>query len=124
MTRLLVKPRRGRKLSTGQAKYDEFVSVGEAKHDVLVAQADALIAEATAEHQRLITEARERSTGMVIEAQEVRAEVLQSLGRDRSQLQKEIEQLRTFEREHRAPLKSYIEGQLSELERTGVQEPG
>src|SRR5665811_2218086 len=47
-TRLLVKPRRGRKSSSrpGQAKYDEFVSAGEAKHDALIAEAEALVAEA------------------------------------------------------------------------------
>lgn len=109
-------------LSTGQAKYDEFMSVGAAKRDVLIAEADALVAEATAEHDRLLTEARERSTGMVAEAEKVRADVLQGLGRDRSVLQQEIEELRTFERDHRAPLKSYIEDQLIELEHTGIDE--
>jgi cell division septum initiation protein DivIVA len=110
-------------LSTGQARYDEFVSVGAAKHDVLIAEADALVAEATAEHDRLLTEARERSTGMVVEAQKVRAEVLQGLGRDRSVLQQEIEDLKVFERDRRAPLKSYIEDQLVELEHTALDEP-
>ena len=110
-------------LSTGQARYDELVSVGAAKHDVLIAEADALVAEATAEHDRLLTEARERSTGMVVEAQKVRAEVLQGLGRDRTALQQEIEELRVFERDRRAPLKSYIEDQLVELEHTATDEP-
>jgi DivIVA domain-containing protein len=102
-------------LSTGQAKYDEFVSVGGAKHDVL-------IAEATAEHEHMITEARERSTGMVADAQQKRAEVLQALGRERSLLQNKVEELGTFERDYRARLKSYLEGQLVELEQTGADE--
>lgn len=109
-------------LSTGQAKYDEFVSEGAAKHDVLIAEADALVADATAEHDRLLSEARERSTGMVVEAQKVRAEVLQGLGEDRSVLEQEIEALRVFERDHRAPLKSYIEDQLIELEHSAIDE--
>lgn len=110
-------------LSTGQAKYDELVSVGTAKHDGLIAEADARVAAAATEHERLLTEARERSAGMVVEAEKVRAEVLQGLGRDRSALQQEIEQLRTFERDHRAPMKSYLEDKLVELEHTGTDEP-
>ena len=87
-------------LSTGQAKYDEFVSAGQAKHDELVAEAEALVAE----------------------AQNQRAEVLAGLGSERGVLQKEIEQLRTIERDHRARLKSYLEGQLIKLEQTSADE--
>jgi len=87
-------------VSTGQAKYDEFVSAGKAKHDALIAEADALVAE----------------------AQQKKAEVLAGLGSERGVLQKEIEQLRTFEREYRARLKSYLEGQLIELEQAGADE--
>lgn len=111
-------------LSTSQAKYDEFVSVGAAKHDALVAEADGLMAEATAEHERMITEARERSTGMVVEAQLKSAEVLQGLGSERSLLQQEIDDLRTSERDHQARQKSYLEGQLIELEQAGPDETG
>jgi hypothetical protein len=89
-------------LSTGQAKYDEFVSAGKAKHDELIAEAEAL----------------------VVEAQQKRAEVLAGLGSERGVLQKEIEELRTIERDHRARLKSYLEGQLIELEQTGADETG
>jgi hypothetical protein len=87
-------------LSTGQAKYDEFVSAGKAKHDELIAEAEELIAE----------------------AQHKRAEVLQGLGSERSALQKEIEGLRTIERDYRTGLKSYVEGQLIKLEQAGADE--
>jgi hypothetical protein len=109
-------------LSTGQAKHDEFVSAGEAKHDALIAEAEALLAEANAEHQRMITEARERSTEMVAEAQQKRAAIFQELGSERHLLQKKIEELRAFERGHRAHLKSYLEGQLVELDQSGADE--
>jgi len=89
-------------LSTGQAKYDAFVSAGKAKHDALIAEAEALVAD----------------------AQQKRAEVLQGLSSERSVLQKEIDELRAFERRHRAQLKSYMEGQLIELEQTGSDESG
>jgi cell division septum initiation protein DivIVA len=80
-------------VSTGQAKYDEFMSAGKAKHDALIA-----------------------------EAQQKKAEVLQGLGSERGVLQKEIEELRTFERDYRTHLKSYLEGQLIELEQAGADE--
>jgi hypothetical protein len=89
-------------LSTGQAKYDEFASAGKAKHDALIAQAEALVAE----------------------AQQKKAEVLAGLRGERSVLQKEIEELRTFERDYHTHLKSYLEGQLIELEQTGADETG
>ncbi len=109
-------------LSTGQARYEELVSVGEAKHDALIAEADELIAKANAEREQIITEAREHCTGMVTEAQQTRAEVLQSLGHERGLLYSEIEELRIFERDQRAHLKSYLEGELSKLEQSGSNE--
>jgi cell division septum initiation protein DivIVA len=111
-------------LTTGQASYDEFVSVGKAKHDALVAEAEALIFRATAEHEHMITEARERSTGMVTEAQQKKADVLQGLGTERRSVQKEIEELQAFERNHRAHLKSFLQGQLIELEQTEADQTG
>ena len=63
---------------------------------------------------------RERAAGMVAEAQQKRAEVLQTLGHERSLLQQKIDELRTFERDYRARLKSHLESQLRELEQSGA----
>jgi hypothetical protein len=84
-----------RVLALAQKLHDEYVAEGQAEHDALIA-----------------------------EAQQKRAEVLQELGSERSLLQKEIEELRTSERDHRTRLKSYVEGQLIELEQTGAGETG
>jgi DivIVA domain-containing protein len=102
-------------LSSAQAKHNELFSTGQAKYD-------ELIAEAAARHEQMITEARERSTGMVAEAQQRKATVLQALSRERDVLQKKIDELRTFERDYRVRLKSYLEGQLHELDQTGADE--
>ena len=102
-------------LADAQAKHNELSSTGQAKYD-------ELIAEAAARHEQMITEARERSTGMVAEAQQRKATVLQALSRERDVLQKTIDELRTFERDYRARLKSYLEGQLHELDQTGADE--
>lgn len=66
---------------------------------------DALIAEGHATAARIVSEAE--------------AEQRQQIGvldQERSALEQRIDGLRTFEREYRAKLKSYIEGQLQELD--------
>jgi DivIVA domain-containing protein len=114
---------RERLIGEGQLRHDQVIGEANAKQEELryTAQAkhDSLIAEATARHEQMITEARERATGMVAEAQQKRAEVLQSLGHERSLLQQKIDELRTFERDYRARLKSHLEGQLRELDQIG-----
>ena len=111
-------PAAARLLALAQKLHDEYVSEGKAKHDALIAEADELLAKANVERQHIITEARERSTGMVTEAQQKRAEVFQTLGHERGLLQKKIEELRNFERDQRAHLQSYLEGQLIKLDQT------
>jgi hypothetical protein len=91
---------RERLIREGQAKYDEFVSAGKAKRDELIAEGETRVAE----------------------AQQKRAEVLQRLDSERSVLQKEIEELRIFEHDHRTLLKSYFEGELIKLEQSGKDE--
>ena len=117
---------RERLISEGQLRHDQVVGEATARQEELryTAQAkhDALIAEATSRHEQMITEARERATGMVAEAQQKRAEVLQTLGHERSLLQQKIDELRTFERDYRARLKAHLEGQLHDLEQIGSKE--
>jgi DivIVA domain-containing protein len=117
---------RERLISEGQLRHDQVVGEAIAQQEELrsTAQAkhDGLIAEATARHEQLITEARERATGMVAEAQQKRAEVLQTLGHERTVLQTKIDELRAFERDYRARLKSHLEAQLHQLEQTGADE--
>jgi DivIVA domain-containing protein len=117
---------RERLIGEGQAHRDKVIGEATAKQAELrsTAQAkhDALISEATTRHEQLITEARERATGMVAEAQQKKAELLQSLGHERSLLQRKIDELRIFERDYRARLKSHLEGQLHQLEEAGSDE--
>jgi len=117
---------RERLIVEGQSHHDKVIGDATAKQAELrsTAQAkhDALVAEATARHEQLITEARERATGMVAEAQQKRAELLQTLGHERSLLQKKIDDLKIFERDYRARLKAHLESQMSHLEQIGSDE--
>ena len=117
---------RERLISEGQLRHDQVIGEANAKQEQLrysaQAKHDALIAEATSRHEQMITEARERATGMVAEAQQKRAEVLQTLGHERSLLQQKIDELRIFERDYRARLKSHLENQLRELDEIGADD--
>ena len=79
-----------------------------------VEKRDALIAEGQAAAARLVQEAE----------QQQRAQN-SSLDQERQQLEVRIEELRNFERDYRAKLKGYIEGQLRDLDSGSVaSQPG
>jgi DivIVA domain-containing protein len=85
-------------LALAQKLHDEYVRNGEQQRD------------------RIVSEAREHATRLVREAEEKQRQTLGSLEQERSLLERKIDELRAFEREYRSRLKSYLEGQLRELE--------
>ena len=70
-----------------------------------VEKRDALIAEGQAAAARLVSE-----------AEAAQSAAIGNLEQERQQLEKQVDELRVFEREYRQKLKSYIEGQLRELD--------
>ena len=72
-----------------------------------LAKKDQIIAEGQAEAARIVAEATNSQQGQ-----------LQLLERERMALQQRVDELRTFEREYRQQLRTYIQGQLTELEGT------
>lgn len=87
-------------LQLARRLHEEHVREGVEKRDALIAEGHATAARVVEE-----AEARQRSQ-------------LSSLDQERTLLEHRIEELRTFEREYRAKLKGYIEGQLRELDTT------
>lgn len=87
-------------LQLARRLHEEHVREGVEKRDALIAEGHATAARVVEE-----AEARQRSQ-------------LNSLDQERAELERRIEELRTFERDYRAKLKSYIEGQLRDLEST------
>ena len=85
-------------LALAQKLHDEYVRNGEQTRD------------------RIVNEAREHSSRLMREAEEKQRQTLGSLEQERSLLERKIDELRAFEREYRSRLKSYLEGQLRELE--------
>ncbi|MDN5791309.1 MAG: DivIVA domain-containing protein [Micrococcales bacterium] len=125
-------------IHAGQTKHDELVNAGQSKHeeaskaaeemsaasvarrDQMIAEAtskrDQMIAEATSKRDQMLTEAKERSTGMVAEAEQQKASVLEGLGKQKSLIERQIQELRGFERDYRSNLKSYLQSQLATLD--------
>ncbi|WP_138413846.1 DivIVA domain-containing protein [Sinomonas gamaensis] len=88
-------------LAMAQQMHDKHVQDG-------IEQRDKIIAEAQIEASSLVNEAQEKSR-----------KTLGALEQQRSVLERKVEQLRGFERDYRARLKAYIEGQLRDLDARG-----
>jgi DivIVA domain-containing protein len=84
-------------LQLARRLHEEHVKEGAEKRDALIAEGHATAARVVAE-----AEAKQRAQISAMDA-------------ERSTLEKKIDELRTFEREYRQKLKSYIEGQLRDL---------
>lgn len=88
-------------LAMAQRLHDEYVNAG-------VEQRDKIISEAQIEASSLVNDAQEKSR-----------KTLGALEQQRSVLERKVEQLRGFERDYRSRLKTYIQGQLRDLDTQG-----
>jgi DivIVA domain-containing protein len=86
--------------------------------------ADEHVSEARTQADRIIGEARTRADQLKREADDKHRQMIGSLENERVTLEREVEKLRTFEREYRTRLKSYLESQLRELDGRTTQAPG
>jgi DivIVA domain-containing protein len=125
---------------TGEAKAEADGMVGHAR-----TKSEQLLSEARAKAEGMVTEARTRSETMLNEAR-TKAETLERQSRDKAAslkrdaaakhteiiaalsqekgiLEKEIDELRTFERDYRTRLKAYLDSQLRELDGHGSAAP-
>jgi DivIVA domain-containing protein len=93
-------------LQLARRLHEEHVREGVEKRDALIAEGHATAARVVAE-----AEAKQRSQ-------------LSSLDQERALLEHKIDELRTFEREYRQKLKSYIESQLRDLESSNALTTG
>ncbi len=83
------------------------------------------MADARREADKVLGEARIKADQLERETQERHRSVIGNLDSEREKLERKIDELRSFEREYRARLKSYLEGQLRDLEgRTDGVQPG
>lgn len=93
---------------------------------LLLAQrtADEAVREAQAEADKILADARARAAGVDNEIAMRISAAMGGVDQRKRELEKEIEDLRAFEREYRTRLKAYLEAQLSELGRGAPDDAG
>ncbi|GAB3604397.1 DivIVA domain-containing protein [Microbacterium aureliae] len=81
---------------------------------------DEHVAEGRAQRDQLIADAKAQAASIISDAESRGREEVARLERERTNLETRISELRNFERDYRAQLRSYIEGKLRDLETTGT----
>lgn len=89
-------------LQLARRLHEEHVREGMEKRDALIAEGHATAA-------RVVAEAESKQRAQI-----------SALDQERAGIERQIDELRTFERDYRAKLKGYIEGQLRDLESSAV----
>jgi DivIVA domain-containing protein len=114
-------------VADAKTEADRMVSDARAASDRMVGEArskaDAMMAEARNRADGVEREARSKATALTQDAERKHNEIIGGLEQRKTTLEKRIEELRTFEREYRTRLKSYLESQLRDLEGRGSAEP-
>ena len=116
-------------LQLARRLHEEHVREGVEKRDALIAEgheeATRVVHEAEAAQRAAAAEAEAAQRAAAAEAEAAQRAQLATLEAERTQLEQErqqlegkVEELRNFERDYRLKLKSYIEGQLRELDST------
>lgn len=81
---------------------------------------DEHVAEGKAQRDQLVADAQAQASKIVSEAEAKQREETARLEKERAALESRITELRQFERDYRAQLRSYIEGKLRDLETTAA----
>lgn len=114
-------------LSEARTKSEQLLSDARTKADSMVndarSRAETMLNDARSRAETLERQAREKAAGLEQDAQHKHAEVMGNITQEKNALEKKIETLRTFEREYRSRLQSYLESQLRELQDRGSAAP-
>ncbi len=114
-------------LADARTKSEQLLSEARTKSDSMVnearTRAETMLNDARVRAETLERQAREKASTLERDAQRKHSEIMGTIERDRGSLEKKIDELRTFEREYRTRLKTYLESQLRELEGRGSAAP-
>jgi len=80
---------------------------------------DEHVAEGKSQRDQLIADAKAQASKILADAEQKQREETARLERERNVLESKISELHTFERDYRTQLRSYIEGQLRDLDEKG-----
>ncbi len=110
-------------IAEGESTRAEYIAEGETRRDELISAAESthaqLLAEAERRRNEIVTDAETRAENMIEEAELTSTRTLNALERKKADLESKVGELTSFERDYRARLKDYIEGQLADLNSRG-----
>ncbi|WP_248964835.1 DivIVA domain-containing protein [Sphaerisporangium perillae] len=108
-----------RVLALAQQTADQAIADARREADETVTrarrEADEILGKARRQAEQIIGDARARAETLERDAQERHRQAMGSLVQTRDELERKVEELRSFEREYRSRLKLYLENQLAEL---------
>ncbi|GAA0520226.1 cell division initiation protein [Saccharopolyspora subtropica] len=114
-------------LAEARTKAEQLLSEARSKSDSMVnesrTRAETMLNDARTRAETLERQAREKAASLERDAQRKHAEVMGNITQEKNALEKKIETLRTFEREYRTRLQTYLESQLRELQDRGSAAP-
>ncbi|HWE88867.1 MAG TPA: DivIVA domain-containing protein [Pseudonocardiaceae bacterium] len=114
-------------LAEARTKSEQLLSEARAKADTMVnearGRAETMLNEARTRADTLERQARDKATTLEREASRKHSEVMGAITSEKKSLEKEIETLRTFEREYRTRLKTFLESSLRDLNDRGSAAP-
>lgn len=114
-------------LGEARAKAEQLLSEARGKSDSMVnearSRAETMLNDARTRAETLERQAREKASALERDAQRKHGEALGAIQQEKTTLEKKIDELRTFEREYRTRLKTYLESQLRDLEGRGSAAP-
>ena len=82
-----------------------------------------MLADAQTRSETQLRQAQEKADALQADAERKHSEIMGTINQQRTVLEGRLEQLRTFEREYRTRLKTYLESQLEELGQRGSAAP-
>ena len=82
-----------------------------------------MLTDAQTRSEAQLRQAQENAAILQADAERKHTEVMAAINQQRTVLEGRLEQLRTFEREYRTRLKTYLESQLEELGQRGSAAP-
>jgi DivIVA domain-containing protein len=114
-------------LSEARTKAEQLLSEARAKSDTMVnearTRAETMLNEARTRAETVERQARDKAGTLERDAQRKHNELISTITNEKKNLEKEIETLRTFEREYRTRLKTFLESSLRDLNDRGSAAP-
>ncbi|MFD4406433.1 DivIVA domain-containing protein [Nocardia sp. NPDC058499] len=114
-------------LANARANSERLVNDARARSEEMVADArhksDSMLSDAQTRSDSQLRQAKEKADALQADAERKHTEIMGTITQQRNVLESRIQTLKTFEREYRVRLKSYLESQLEELENRGSAVP-